>query len=158
MRWDKTTPAGRAGRILVVEDSPSARRLLQDVLIRLGVELPNLRLAGSVLEALTTFTNWRPNVVFVDIELRPPPTTLTSTPLPPSSPNDPKDGAELAQLFLTRNPSVRVIVCSAADPSDPRIAKLVQAGRVDFITKPLLAARIEAALERAVPPTPVRSR
>jgi len=41
-------PAASVGRILVVEDSPSARRLMQDVLVRLGAELPSLRVAGTV--------------------------------------------------------------------------------------------------------------
>jgi CheY-like chemotaxis protein len=142
-------PGARAGRILVVEDSPSARRLIQDVLLRLGAELPNLRVAGTVVEALTLFTQWRPNVVFLDVELRSAPTNgLAPTP-PPSSAQDPKNGAELAILFLSRNPGVRVILCSATDPSDPRVADLVAEGKVEFIVKPLLAARVEEVLGRA---------
>jgi CheY-like chemotaxis protein len=152
----RAPPAARAGRILVVEDSPSARRLLQDVLLRLGAELPNLRMAGTVLEALTTFTEWRPQVVFVDVELghgtATSPTAATGT----RSPSDPTDGAELALLILARHPSVRVIVCSATDPSDPRVARLVQDGRVEVITKPILASRVEEVLGRIVPATPAR--
>ncbi len=141
-------PAARAGRILVVEDSPSARRLIQDVLLRLGAELPNLRVAGSVVEALTLFTQWRPNVVFLDIELRNAPAGGLGTVGPRPSPQDPKNGAELALLFLGRNPGVRVILCSATDPSDPRVADLVAQGKVEFIVKPLLAARVEEVLGR----------
>jgi CheY-like chemotaxis protein len=144
-------PAGRAGRILIVEDSPSARRLIQDVLRRLGAELPNLRLASTVLEALTTFTEWRPQVVFVDIELA----HATAPSAAARSSQDPQDGAELAQLLLSRNPSVRVIVCSAADPGDPRVAGLLSEPRVAFITKPLLASRVEEVLTRLAP-TPAR--
>lgn len=142
-------PAARAGRILVVEDSPSARRLIQDVLLRLGAELPNLRVAGTVVEALTLFTQWRPNVVFLDVELRSAPAAGLGPAGPRPAPQDPKNGAELAMLFLGRNPGVRVILCSATDPSDPRVADLVTQGKVEFIVKPLLAARVEEVLGRS---------
>jgi CheY-like chemotaxis protein len=146
-----TGPAATAGRILVVEDSSSARRLLQDVLLRLGAELPNLRIASSVVEALTLFTQWRPDVVFVDVELRADASGTSSPKTSTPSDRDPKDGGELAALFLARNPRVRVIVCSASDPTDPRVAELVEQHRVEFITKPILAARVEAVLTQHRP-------
>jgi CheY-like chemotaxis protein len=139
-------PASTVGRILVVEDSPSARRLLQDVLLRLGAELPNLRVAGTVVEALTLFTQWRPDIVFVDVELRAPQGTPMAPEVSRPAAHDPKDGAELAALFLSRDPTVRVIVCSATDPSDARVTRLVSEGKVEFIMKPLLAARVEEIL------------
>jgi CheY-like chemotaxis protein len=144
-------PAASAGRILVIEDSPSARRLLQDILLRLGAELPNLRVASTVIEGLTLFTQWRPDVVFLDVMLRAPPSNGLPSDLPAARPGDPKDGAELAQLFLTRNPSVRVILCSATDPTDPKVAALVAGGKAEFIMKPILAARVEDMLARVVP-------
>jgi CheY-like chemotaxis protein len=144
-------PAARIGRILVVEDSPSARRLLQDVLVRLGAELPNVRMAGTVVEALETFTSWRPDVVFIDIELGEP--TVGSSADARSAPpaESPKDGAALALLFRSRNPNVKLIVCSATDPSDRRVADLVAGGTVEVVLKPLLASRVEAALDRLLP-------
>ena len=57
-------------RILVVEDSASARKLIQAILLRLGITLPELRLSGSVDEAMRLFTEWRPELVFLDLELR----------------------------------------------------------------------------------------
>jgi CheY-like chemotaxis protein len=144
-------PAGHLGRILIVEDSPSARRLLQDVLLRLGAELRNLRVAGTIVEALTVFSEWRPEVVFIDVELRTEEPSVRSSGIGPASPRDPADGAELAVLFLTRRPGVRVIICSASDPSDPRVARLVKERKVEFIMKPLLAARVENILTGALP-------
>jgi CheY-like chemotaxis protein len=145
-------PAARVGRILVVEDSPSARRLLQDVLRRLGAEVMDLRVAGTVVEALTTFTQWKPNVVFIDLELHPAEGSVEG----PSDGAAPPvhDGAELAALILSRRRDVRVIICSAADPADARVRQLVQGGRAEFIPKPILAARIEEALARAVSSSP----
>jgi CheY-like chemotaxis protein len=151
-------PAGNVGRLLVIEDSPSARRLIQDILLRLGAELPNLRVAGTVLEGLTLFTQWRPDVVFVDLELKPVASTGLPSDAPSPSPRDPKDGAELAELFLTRNPSVRVILCSASDPADPRVAALVDSGKAEFIMKPLLAARVEEVLARGKSSGTIRAR
>jgi CheY-like chemotaxis protein len=151
VRGEPPRPAARAGRILVIEDSPSARRLLQDVLLRLGAELPNLRMAGTVLEGLTTFTEWRPQVVFIDVELGRGETASGTAPAVTPSPRDPVDGAELARLILSRNPTVKVVICSATDPSDRRVAPLVQNRQVEFITKPLLASRVEEVLARAVP-------
>jgi CheY-like chemotaxis protein len=139
-------PAARAGRILVVEDSPSARRLMQEILLRLGAELSNLRVAGTVVEALTLFAQWRPDVAFVDVELRSAPVSPLPTGTPPASAHDPQDGAELALVFLRRNPAIKVVVCSATDPSDPRVAQLVKDRKVDFIVKPVVAARVEAVL------------
>jgi CheY-like chemotaxis protein len=151
-------PAGRVGRILVIEDSPSARRLIQEILLRLGAELPNLRVASSVIEGLTLFTQWRPDIVFVDLELRPSAPTGLPSNLPAPSPNDPKDGAQLAQLFLNRNSGVRVILCSATDPADPRVAELIDSGKAEFIMKPLLAARVEEVLARGKSGAPIRTR
>lgn len=148
-------PASRVGRILIVENSPSARRLLQDVLLRLGAELPDLRIAASVSEALVMFTQWRPDLVFVDVELDSP--ADTGGRAPPRAAQDPKDGAELAQLFLSRNPSVRIVLCSATDPSDRRLAGLRTEAQVDFIVKPLVAARVEEILAKGKPPVPRRS-
>jgi CheY-like chemotaxis protein len=141
-------PAARAGRILVVEDSPSARRLLQDVLLRLGAQLPNLRAAGTVVEAQTLFAQWRPDVVFVDVELRGGAGPSSAVDATSAADPDPKNGADLALMFLARNPGVRIIVCSASDPSDPRVAGLVKQRKVEFILKPLLAARVEEVLAR----------
>jgi CheY-like chemotaxis protein len=154
---DRGGPAANAGRVLVVEDSPSAQRLLQDVLLRLGVELPNLRISGTVVDALKTYTQWRPDCVFVDIELNASPVSALPPSGPPASPQDPKDGIELAQLILTRNPAVKVVICSATDPTDPRVARLVNDGKVEFIMKPLLASRIEEALARVGKATPRRA-
>ncbi|MCI4343227.1 MAG: response regulator [Thermoplasmata archaeon] len=145
------SPGATAGRILVVEDSPSAQRLLQEVLLRLGAELANIRITGTVLEALTTFTQWRPSVVFIDVELG---RGVPSDPLGASnspSPQDPKDGAELAALFLARNPALKVVICSATDPSDRRVARLLEGGRVAYIAKPLLASKVEETLGRIGP-------
>jgi len=134
-------------RILVVEDSPSARKLLQEVLLRLGVPLANLRLAATVSEALQVFAQWRPEIVFVDLELRQPPDVpaaqLAAQPVPA---NAPKNGAELAVLFSSREPGLKVVVCSASDPAGTVIADRVRQGKVKAIIKPVLAGKVQDVL------------
>src|SRR5579859_6259534 len=112
--------AARGKRILVIEDSPSARRLLQELLIRLGASLPDLRLAATVPEALQLFTSWEPEIAIVDLQLRAPPDAS-----PPSNGGGtgaangsppPKNGAELALQLIQRNPNLKVVICSASEP------------------------------------------
>lgn len=150
-------PAAHVGRILVVEDSPSAQRLLQQILLRLGAQLPNLRMASTVVEALTVFTQWRPDLVFVDIELRPSVPSATSADAPAPVAGDPRDGIELARRIRARDPSVTLVISSATDPSDPRVAGLRGEGRIEFLTKPLIAARVEALLSGLAAAPPRRS-
>jgi CheY-like chemotaxis protein len=142
-------PAGRAGKILVVEDSPSARRLLQDILLRLGADLEHLRLAGTSSEAAELFTRWRPDLVFLDLQLGSAAAVAKgSVTADSSSPEVAQGGLELAVLFRGQDPEVRIIICTASDADDPRVARLVERGEVDFILKPILAARVEEVLHR----------
>jgi CheY-like chemotaxis protein len=137
-------------RILVVEDSPSARKLIQDILLRLGVALSDLRLAGTVPEALQWYAQWRPEIIFVDLQLRPPdgetPAPSTATPAPRD--HYPKSGGELAIQLLQRNPALKVVICSASDPSQSEVAELVKKGKVGAIVKPILASKVQDTLVR----------
>lgn len=156
MTRDAFLPGGSAGRsealglrdhegrrILVVEDSPSARKLMQELLLRLGVPLPDLRLAATASEALQLFAQWRPDVVFVDLELRLPPDVPAA---PPPAPGGPTNGAELGLQMLARDPAVQLVVCSATDPTDSPMAHLVREGKVLSIVKPVLAAKVQQVL------------
>ena len=134
-------------KILVVEDSPSARKLMQELLLRLGVTLPDLRLSSTVPEALQLFTQWRPDVVFVDLELRRPPDAPIQPPNAGPMPNAPKNGAELALKFLEREPHVKIVLCSASEPTGTAVADLVRTGKMRSIVKPVLAAKVQEALD-----------
>jgi CheY-like chemotaxis protein len=147
-------PAFEALRILVVEDSPSARKLLQEVLLRLGASLPNLRLASTVAEALPLFSQWRPDVLFVDLDLRTPVDATAAQLAATPTANAPKNGAELAVLFLSREPSLKVVVCSASEPTGTVIADAVRSGKVQAIVKPVLAAKVREALKASLSPAP----
>ncbi len=140
-------PVHGHARILVVEDSPSARKLMQALLTRLGVALPDLRMAPTVTEALQIVAEWQPQIAFIDLELRPP----SDRPATPGSEavGLPSGGAELVQLLVHRDPELQIIVCSATDPALSPVAPLLRAGRVQAVVKPVLAARIQDVLGRA---------
>lgn len=144
-------------RILAVEDSPSARKVFQGVLTRLGVSLRDLRLASNSQEALQLFTQWRPDLVFVDVELsggryRPPPAAGAPADGHPVE----MDGDELAKQMLARNPDLNLVVVTAYDRDNPRVKALLTTGAADVIVKPVLAARVQEILTRFTA-TPKRS-
>ncbi|HEV2316098.1 MAG TPA: response regulator [Thermoplasmata archaeon] len=145
-------------RILAIDDSASARKVFQGVLTRLGVTLPDLRFASSAPEALQLFTQWRPDLVFVDIDLRTSParpaaTTAPATPVaPPSGGMGEVDGDELAKVLLQRNPHLRLVVVTAYDSDHPRVKSLLAQGASEVIVKPVMASRVQEVLQKALIP------
>jgi CheY-like chemotaxis protein len=133
-------------RILIVEDSPSARKLLQALLLRLGVTLPNLRMAANSSEALQLFTAWQPEIAFVDLQLRGGPSA------PSGGADETKNGADLAVEFLKRNPSLKVIICSASEPEPGVLDPFFKAGRAHAMVKPVLASKVADMLTRVSGP------
>jgi CheY-like chemotaxis protein len=133
-------------RILVVEDSSSARRLLQELLFRLGATAENLRLAANAAEALRVAAEWHPEVVLLDMELRPPEP-------PPARPGSAEsvaalNGIDLGRQLLRAEPKVPVVVVTALDPEHPRVQELRKTGAVDVIVKPVRAEKVQEVLHR----------
>ena len=165
--FDRTRGSGSAGRatlttpgvkILAVDDSASARKLFQALLLRLGVELPDLRFASDAHEALQVFTQWHPDLGFVDIELkaRSPglvPKVAVANPLS-KAPAETVDGDTLTLQMLERNPKLHIVIVSASSRDDPRVKALLAHGVSDVIEKPVLAAKIEEVLKRLTGPKP----
>lgn len=149
-RSRRSEPESAPLRILAVEDSPSARKVIQGVLLRLGVELQDLRLASDSVEALRVFAQWKPNLVFVDVELHPPAARATPDAAsdPKIDPPGPVDGDELARRLLERSPELRLVVVTAFDRDHPRVQRLLKGGASDVIVKPVLASRVQEILAR----------
>ncbi|HZY92840.1 MAG TPA: response regulator [Thermoplasmata archaeon] len=158
-RWGPLSTSGRRSRgeaapaslkILAVEDSASARKVFQTVLIRLGVPLHDVRLAADAAEAQQLFQQWQPDLVFVDVELR------SSAGRPPPAPSEggnggkagPIDGDGLAQWLLERDPDLRLVVVTAYDRDHPRVRALLAHGVADVIVKPVMASQVQAILQR----------
>lgn len=136
-------------RILAVEDSASARKLLQEILLRLGVSLQDLRLASNPQEAQQVFTDWRPNLVLLDMDLG---RAVNPSAKPADAETgDPVDGHELGKRFLKRNPGLKLVIVTALDLDSAPVKALQQQGAVAVITKPVLAARVQEVLSSIVP-------
>jgi CheY-like chemotaxis protein len=142
----RSTPkASPIPRILVVEDSRSARRLLQELLFRLGATPQNLRLVADANEALRVAAEWHPELVLLDMELRP--SDSPSEPQP-SGRSPPLNGEDLGRHLLQADPKLPIVVVTALDPQHPRVRELRKTGAVDVIVKPVRAAKVQEVLER----------
>jgi CheY-like chemotaxis protein len=137
-------------KILVVEDSASARRLLQAIFVELGVDRTNLQLVATEEAAREAFARWKPDVVFIDLYLHPPGETPTGRTLRWSASHEaPPMGADLAKEFYESNPSVKIVICSASDPAESLVGDFVRSGRFQGVLKPIWASKIQDALARA---------
>jgi two-component system response regulator MtrA len=121
-------PAGRAG-ILIVEDDPSARELLKDLLETNGYRV---WIAESGSQAKEMVRDVRPDLVLLDLML-------------PDA-----DGLVLCAALKARA-NVPIIICSGTNRKRDAVLAL-HLGADDFVAKPFdiydLEARIEAVLRR----------
>lgn len=114
-------------RVLVVDDEPQIRRAVRTALIGHGYGVAT---AGTGAEALTTFIDWRPDVVLLDLIL------------------PDRDGLAICQEIRALA-STPIIVLSARGEEHDKVAALDR-GADDYLTKPFgveeLLARIRVAL------------
>jgi len=121
--------AGNADKILIVEDEAQIRILLRAALQRAGYRVVE---AATARQALNAKAIDNPDLILLDLGL------------------PDRDGLELVAA-LRPDPSVRLIVVSAREQTDQKVAAL-DLGADDYVTKPFdmdeLLARIRAALRQ----------
>ncbi len=125
-------PSVRAGlpRVLIVEDDPSLRRLLE---IRLSVDGYETRAARDGAAALEELAIWTPDAVLTDLMM-----------------------PRLSGLDLCR--AIRGDACTAAIPIilltarflDDEISPVLQLGAITFMSKPFDAKALDDALRAAM--------
>ena len=122
-------------RILVVDDDPMTLRYVRDILTKARYKT---LAASDPDEALKLFRSERPQLALLDL-------TLPGT-----------DGINLMERML-RIEQVPVVLISSYD-RDEMVVKALEAGAIDYITKPFssseLVARIRASMLRRLPVYP----
>ena len=124
------TTAIDTARVLVVDDEPQITRVLRTVLTSQGYQVQT---AGEGESALSTFTEWHPELVITDLFM-------------------PRmDGLELCRRIRAVS-NVPIIVLSVKGEERTKVEAL-DLGVDDYVTKPFgtdeLLARVRAALRRA---------
>lgn len=115
-------------RIMVVDDTDEARRLLEKRLAAAGYEVTGFSGAAKALEALETV---RPDLVLMDVNM-------------PGM-----DGLEATRLLTARAPEIPVIFLSAMGHDEARLDGLEAGGR-DYIVKGSPAAEVLLRVKKAI--------
>lgn len=126
---------GREGiiRILVVDDSRFARRLIVEIITEQGWSV--VAEAHNGLEAISQYRRHRPDLVVMDI-------------------NTPEmDGLSALQRIKEEFPEAQVLMCTALGTSD-NLKSALALGAADFVVKPFLKERLVMAIARILQPRP----
>ncbi len=112
-------------RVMVVDDSPVARRKLRDVLTDAGFVVAGEAKDGS--QAVVLYPEIRPDVVTMDIAM------------------PEMDGIEATRAIKALDPNAVIIVCSVSS-QDADIIEGMAAGAASYIEKPYEPAKVVATL------------
>lgn len=113
-------------RVLVVDDEPLARRNLT-VLLRRDPDIESIMECGSGGEAIEVIRRWRPDLVFLDVQM-------------PEC-----DGFDVLELLGADLPATVIFVTAY----DNYALRAFEAGALDYLLKPFDDARFARALSRA---------
>jgi two-component system LytT family response regulator len=113
-------------RALVVDDEPLARRNVT-VLLRGDSDIGSIEECGSGAEAIEAIRRWRPDLVFLDVQM-------------PEC-----GGFDVLELLGTDLPHAVIFVTAY----DEYALRAFEAGALDYLLKPFDDARFGRALERA---------
>ena len=114
----------RAKKILVVDDEPEVRKLMEHFLIDRGYEV---RVAGNGREGLDALDTFTPDLVLLDMHM------------------PELDGLETLKRIAARAPSLPVIMVTVNDDVETT-ARLLQLGAADYVPKPFNLDYLEQAI------------
>jgi DNA-binding response OmpR family regulator len=112
------------GKILVVDDEPEVRQLMEHFLTERGYEVRIAENGRLGLAALDSFT---PDVVLLDMHM------------------PEMDGLETLQRLASRAPSLPVIMVTVNDDVETT-SRLLQLGAADYVPKPFNLEYLEQAI------------
>lgn len=113
--------------VLVVEDEPTPRKYLSQILVGKGYDTTEAETLASAAQAIT---NGLADIVLLDLQL-------------PDG-----NGLSLLPKILQHSPGLPVIVVTANNDVETAVDAM-QAGAFDFVSKPIQLTRLERALSRA---------
>ena len=116
-------------RLIVVDDDADIRLLLREILERAGHQIVAEADDGDAVVALVA--EHRPDIVILDIGM-------------PG-----RDGLTALRHLMLRDPSLKVIMCSASG-TQGHVVDSLRFGAKDFIPKPFKPSRVRAAVERVL--------
>jgi len=108
-------------KIMIVDDAAFMRMMIKECLKKEGFS--DFVEAGDGVEAVRLFAETRPDLILLDITM----------PV--------KDGLAALQEIMERDPSSKVIMCSAMG-QESLIIEALKLGAVDFIVKPFKPERL----------------
>ncbi len=113
-------------KVMLIEDEPEIRKLLRKIIERQeGFEV--VAEAADFATAVTEFTKYRPDVVFVDVDLKG------------------ESGLECAKVFVELNPKLKVIFATA---HSEYMANAFEIYAFDYLVKPFDIERVNRTLKR----------
>ena len=114
----------RAKKILVVDDEPEVRKLMEHFLIDKGYEV---RVAGNGREGLDALDTFTPDLVLLDMHM------------------PELDGAEMLKQLAIRSPMLPVIMVTVNEDVETT-SRLLQLGAADYVPKPFNLDYLEQAI------------
>ncbi|MGE5396184.1 MAG: response regulator [Chitinophagales bacterium] len=117
-------------RVLVCDDAMVMRLMLKNVLTSNGFEVIGEAKDGK--EAIEMYFELRPDIVTMDI-------TMPEI-----------DGIQAVKEIISRDSDARIVMCSAATGHHEIIIRSLNAGAMDFLTKPFRPDQVVTVLERTL--------
>ena len=114
----------RAKKILVVDDEPEVRKLMEHFLIDKGYEV---RVAGNGREGLDALDTFTPDLVLLDMHM------------------PELDGAQMLMQLAIRSPTLPVIMVTVNEDVETT-SRLLQLGAADYVPKPFNLDYLEQAI------------
>ena len=111
-------------KILVVDDEPEVRKLMEHFLIDKGYEV---RVAGNGREGLDALDTFTPDLVLLDMHM------------------PELDGAEMLKQLAIRSPTLPVIMVTVNEDVETT-SRLLQLGAADYVPKPFNLDYLEQAI------------
>ena len=121
-------PEKKSITVLIVDDSPTARELLRDILHECGCSVVGE--AADGLEAVEKYLELQPRLTMMDVKM-------------------PRmGGVKAAREILAKDREARILICSSSD-RESLLTAAAEAGACGCVAKPFILERVVEAIEAA---------